>query len=78
MCNLVDAFMEEQYQDQEFLDWLEQKNRQIREQMEEHYSIEYAKDAIAAKMYEDLMDLEVHDMEKKYDNLSQWELLNEL
>ena len=46
--------------------------------MEEHYSIEYAKDAIAAKMYEDLMDLEVHDMEKKYDNLSQWELLNEL
>ena len=29
MCNLVDAFMEEQYQDQEFLDWLEQKTDKL-------------------------------------------------
>ena len=56
MCNLVDAFMEEQYQDPEFLAWLEQKNKQMRDQMEDHYnSIEYARDAIAAEMNNQLM-----------------------
>jgi hypothetical protein len=79
MCNLVDAFMEEQYQDPEFLAWLEQKNKQMTDQMEDHYnSIEYARDAIAAEMNNQLMEMTYADVEREYKSLSEWELLNEL
>ena len=79
MCNLVDAFMEQQYQDPEFLAWLEQKNKQMTDQMEDHYnSIEYARDAIAAEMNNQLMEMTYADVEREYKSLSEWELLNEL
>ena len=71
--------MEEQYQDPEFIAWLEQKNKNITEQMEHHYnSIEYARDAIAAEMNETLIQMEIEDMEKHYNDINEWELLNEL
>ncbi len=107
MCNLTDSFMEEQYQDPEFIAWLEQKNKNITEQMEHHYnSIEYARDAIAAEMNNQLMEQmkdpefsswinntrdelaveifnELYDNtycneEKHYNDINEWELLNEL
>jgi hypothetical protein len=79
MCNLSDAFMEEQYQDPEFLAWLEQKNKNITEQMEQHHnSLQHAYDVIAGEMNEILTQMEIEDMEKHYDHMSQWELLNEL
>jgi hypothetical protein len=79
MCNLTDSFMEEQYQDPEFLSWLEQKNKNITEQMEYHYnSLQHAYDVIAGEMNEILTQMEIEDMEKHYDHMSQWELLDEL
>ena len=74
MCNLTDSFMEEQYQDPEFIAWLEQKNKNITEQMEHHYnSIEYARDAIAAEMNNQLMGINDQLMEEMKDpEFSSW------
>lgn len=53
MCNLVDAFMEEQYQDPEFLAWLEQKNKQMRDQMEDYFrSVKEMEDYYNSNEYE--------------------------
>jgi len=54
MCNLVDALMEQQCQDPEYIAWVEQKNKELNDQWNQYKeSMEYAYDVICSKMDEE-------------------------
>ncbi len=54
MCNLVDALMEQQCQDPEYIAWVEQKNQELNDQWNQYKeSMEYAYDVICSKMDEE-------------------------
>jgi len=79
MCNLTDSYMEEMYQDPEFVAWLEQRNKDIREQWDEYQqSIEQAYDIIASEMNDLLEKFESLKTESEFKDISQWDLLTEL
>jgi hypothetical protein len=68
MCNLVDAFMEEQYQDPEFLSWLEQKNQEQTQRMQDEImSLEYAYDVMCQKRYEEEFEMMKESAETDYE-----------
>jgi DNA anti-recombination protein RmuC len=71
--------MEEMYQDPEFVAWLEQRNKDIREQWDEYQqSIEQAYDIIASEMNDLLEKFESLKTESEFKDISQWDLLTEL
>lgn len=79
MCNLTDSYMEQMYQDPEFVAWLEQRNKDIREQWDEYQqSIEQAYDIIATEMNDLLEKFESLKTESEFKDISQWDLLTEL
>jgi DNA anti-recombination protein RmuC len=71
--------MEQMYQDPEFVAWLEQRNKDIREQWDEYQqSIEQAYDIIASEMNDLLEKFESLKTESEFKDISQWDLLTEL
>jgi DNA anti-recombination protein RmuC len=71
--------MEQMYQDPEFVAWLEQRNKDIREQWDEYQqSIEQAYDIIATEMNDLLEKFESLKTESEFKDISQWDLLTEL
>jgi len=57
--------MEQQYQDPEFLSWLEQKNQEQTQRMQEEImSLEYAYDVMCEASYNDMMEYEKCQMEE--------------
>lgn len=79
MCNLTDSYTEQMYQDPEFVAWLEQRNKDIREQWDEYQqSIEQAYDIIATEMNDLLEKFESLKTESEFKDISQWDLLTEL